>query len=97
MKRTVCLDEYLRDVISQTLCLLTTNPQSSVKFAYITDLLCFCFAGYAPFQSMTVRESFLTVGEQLAAAPGPGHYSPSLRLRNAQGASSLKNRVISLA
>jgi len=27
--------------------------------------------GYAPFLSMAVRESFLTVGKSLAAAPGP--------------------------
>ncbi|XP_064382075.1 sperm-tail PG-rich repeat-containing protein 2-like isoform X2 [Halichondria panicea] len=30
---------------------------------------------YAPFQSMAVRESFLTVNDTLAAAPGPGHYT----------------------
>ena len=30
--------------------------------------------GYAPFLSMTIRETFLTVPDQVIAAPGPGQY-----------------------
>lgn len=32
--------------------------------------------GYAPFLSMTGRETFLAVNDQTIAAPGPGHYDP---------------------
>ena len=32
--------------------------------------------GYAPFLSMTSRETFLNVSDQVVAAPGPGHYDP---------------------
>ena len=42
--------------------------QALLFLSFFTD-------SYAPFQSMSVRESFLTVNESLAAAPGPGHYS----------------------
>jgi len=41
--------------------------------------------GYAPFLSMAVRESFLTVGESLAAAPGPGHNSPDITFKMSKG------------
>lgn len=37
----------------------------------------FYFAvGYAPFLSLSKRESFLTVKEQVAATPGPAQYLP---------------------
>ena len=49
--------------------------------------------GYAPFLSMAVRESFLTVGEQLAAAPGPGHYSLNTAFRPNKGGGILHNKV----
>ena len=49
--------------------------------------------GYAPFLSMAVRESFLTVGEQLAAAPGPGHYSHNTAFRPTKGGGILHNKV----
>ena len=32
--------------------------------------------GYAPFLSMTSRETFLNISDQVVAAPGPGHYDP---------------------
>lgn len=34
--------------------------------------------GYAPFLSMTSRETFLNVSDQTVAAPGPGHYDPAV-------------------
>jgi len=49
--------------------------------------------GYAPFLSMAVRESFLTVGESLAAAPGPGHYSPDATFKKTKGGGILHNKV----
>ena len=58
-------------------------------------VLLYSTESYAPFQSMAVRESFLTVSENLAAAPGPGHYSPTLgpRLGSDRGRGSLHNKV----
>ena len=44
---------------------------------------------------MAVRESFLTVGGQLAAAPGPAHYTPSLEA-HVKGGDSLKSKVTPL-
>lgn len=45
--------------------------------------------GYAPFLSMSVRESFLTSNK----APGPGYYSPSIGYNcAAKGGSSLNNK-----
>ena len=48
---------------------------------------------------MAVRESFLTVTENLAAAPGPGHYSPTLgpRMGSDRGRGSLHNKVSSMS
>lgn len=34
--------------------------------------------GYAPFSSMTSRESFLNPNDTVIAAPGPGQYDPHL-------------------
>uniref|UniRef100_A0A2C9KKI0 Sperm-tail PG-rich repeat-containing protein 2 n=1 Tax=Biomphalaria glabrata TaxID=6526 RepID=A0A2C9KKI0_BIOGL len=47
--------------------------------------------GYAPFLSMTSRETFLKVTDQVVAAPGPGHYDTTVQDR-AKGASSLANK-----
>lgn len=48
---------------------------------------------YAPFLSMAVRESFPSVSDQLAAAPGPGHYSLQTQHdANSRGAGSLQNK-----
>jgi hypothetical protein len=41
-------------------------------------LFCIFSDGYAPFMSMTSRETFLNVSDQVVAAPGPGHYDPLL-------------------
>lgn len=58
---------------------------------------CHSAEGYAPFQSMVVRESFLTVSDSLAVAPGPGHYSPvpGQKLGSDRGRGTLHNKVIS--
>jgi len=37
-----------------------------------------------PSLSMEVWESFLTVAESLAAAPGPGHYSPDVTFKKSK-------------
>lgn len=42
---------------------------------------------------MGVRESFLTIDEGTAAAPGPAHYSPSIIHSSIKGGSSLSNKV----
>lgn len=42
---------------------------------------------------MSVRESFLTVNESLAAAPGPGHYAPGFAFHKVKGGGSLDSRV----
>lgn len=54
----------------------------------------FLSVGYAPFGSMTSRETFVDVPDQTIAAPGPGQYD--LKLRNANhivGGQSLSNTV----
>jgi hypothetical protein len=38
----------------------------------------FILDGYAPFSSMTSRESFLNPNDTVIAAPGPGQYDPQL-------------------
>ncbi|XP_022087491.1 sperm-tail PG-rich repeat-containing protein 2-like [Acanthaster planci] len=47
--------------------------------------------GYAPFSSMTTRETFLVVHDSVIAAPGPGHYDHMSDLR-ITGGHSLANR-----
>ena len=50
---------------------------------------------YAPFQCMEARESFLIVDKQLAAAPGPAHYTPALE-EHVKGGDSLMSKVIDM-
>ena len=39
--------------------------------------MCFVVVdGYAPFLSMTSRDTFLNPSDQVIAAPGPGQYDP---------------------
>ena len=38
--------------------------------------------GYAPFLSMTGRDTFLNPNDQVIAAPGPGQYDPHLPITN---------------
>lgn len=52
------------------------------------------FVGFAPFLSLSKRESFLTISDQVAIAPGPGQYSNEESNREKiKGGSTLKNRV----
>ncbi|KAF6133144.1 sperm tail PG-rich repeat containing 2 [Phyllostomus discolor] len=49
--------------------------------------------GYAPFLSLTARESAFTVASDAEnAAPGPGHYNISGKQYNIKGGQSLQNR-----
>ncbi|XP_071505426.1 sperm-tail PG-rich repeat-containing protein 2-like [Diadema antillarum] len=47
--------------------------------------------GYAPFSSMTPRETFLTVQDAVIAAPGPGHYDPNESQLRINGGHTLAN------
>ncbi|KAK3090851.1 hypothetical protein FSP39_015224 [Pinctada imbricata] len=48
--------------------------------------------GYAPFLSMTSRETFLNISDQVVAAPGPGHYDPLSAQDNVKGGRTLANK-----
>ncbi|ESO83457.1 hypothetical protein LOTGIDRAFT_169322 [Lottia gigantea] len=48
--------------------------------------------GYAPFLSMTSRETFLNMNDQVVAAPGPGHYDPSISKVDVKGGGSVSNK-----
>ncbi|XP_077999351.1 sperm-tail PG-rich repeat-containing protein 2-like [Glandiceps talaboti] len=48
--------------------------------------------GYAPFSSMTPRESFLTVQDAVIAAPGPGQYDPGFAQDIVKGGRTLANK-----
>ncbi|XP_071953727.1 sperm-tail PG-rich repeat-containing protein 2-like [Antedon mediterranea] len=49
--------------------------------------------GYAPFSSMTRRETFLTVQDSVIAAPGPGQYDPLVCQDKIVGGRTLANRA----
>ena len=38
--------------------------------------------GYAPFMSMTSRDTFLNPNDTVIAAPGPGQYDPAFPQEN---------------
>lgn len=58
-------------------------------------VLVFAVVGYAPFGSMTSRETFVDVNDQIIAAPGPGQYDPLLKnLDRVKGGQSLSNTVM---
>ena len=59
------------------------------------SMMLFQLESYAPFCSMAVRKSFLTVDQQLATAPGPSHYTPDLE-DHVKGGDSLKSKVCAL-
>lgn len=42
---------------------------------------------------MDVRESFLTIGESVAAAPGPGQYSAVIKKQKVKGGTSVNDKV----
>ncbi|KAL5018397.1 hypothetical protein ScPMuIL_004119 [Solemya velum] len=48
--------------------------------------------GYAPFLSMTSRETFLNIADQVVAAPGPGHYDPNFAQENVKGGRTMGNK-----
>ncbi|KAL3877518.1 hypothetical protein ACJMK2_035215 [Sinanodonta woodiana] len=48
--------------------------------------------GYAPFLSMTSRETFLNINDQVIAAPGPGHYDPGFAQQHVLGGKVLANK-----
>ncbi|XP_019620275.1 PREDICTED: sperm-tail PG-rich repeat-containing protein 2-like [Branchiostoma belcheri] len=48
--------------------------------------------GYAPFLSMTGRETFLTVQDSVIAAPGPGHYDARFAQDRVSGGRTLQNK-----
>lgn len=79
---------YCRDLKSRLVCTypfystrnwLNGNNFLKVSFAEVKTSVTDCLQftdGYAPFLSMTSRETFLNVSDQVVAAPGPGHYDP---------------------
>ena len=42
---------------------------------------------------MTARETFLDVGDNVMAAPGPGQYDPGIMGERVRGGHTLANRV----
>lgn len=48
--------------------------------------------GYAPFLSMTSRETFLNISDQVVAAPGPGHYDPRFAQDVVKGGKTIANK-----
>ncbi|KAL8580946.1 hypothetical protein ACOMHN_017513 [Nucella lapillus] len=48
--------------------------------------------GYAPFLSMTSRETFLNVSDQVIAAPGPGHYDPLAAQHHVKGGNTIATK-----
>lgn len=57
-----------------------------------TNFLSKLLEGYAPFLSMSLRESFLTVKDSVAAAPGPSTYNPKVH-DHVTGGSTLSNQA----
>lgn len=53
----------------------------------------FILDGYAPFLSMTGRETFLDVNDSVIAAPGPGAYDPGQAQFRIVGGHTLSNTV----
>lgn len=59
----------------------------------VNVIFCYFVDGYAPFLSMTTRETFLDVGDSVMAAPGPGQYDPGIIGERVKGGHTLANRV----
>ncbi|XP_031552737.1 sperm-tail PG-rich repeat-containing protein 2-like [Actinia tenebrosa] len=51
------------------------------------------YDGYAPFLSMTGRETFLDVNDSVVAAPGPGQYDPGQAQFRVVGGHTLSNKT----
>ena len=66
---------------------------SSMKLTPCTIFKKF-LVGYAPFLSLAKRESFLTMSEEVAITPAPGHYDIDKNiLDEVKGGKSIQNRV----
>lgn len=72
---------------------LTSKTRPACPKALAIMFFIYLLESYAPFQSMSVRESFLTINDGVAAAPGPGHYSPLKNSSAVKGGCSLGNKV----
>ena len=71
-----------------------TNPCLVFNSLFYVMLYVAFLVGYAPFGSMTIRETFVDVNDQTVAAPGPGQYNPLLKnLDRVKGGQSLSNTV----
>lgn len=68
------------------------NFFEATTLIFFTECLFGALDGFAPFLSMALRESFLTIKDEFTiTAPGPGAYNP--RVSNyTKGASTLANR-----
>ena len=63
----------------------------------ITFLICSILVGFAPFSSLSKRQSFLTISNQMTETPGPGHYQlDCTHLNNLKGGESLQRKVIAM-
>ena len=61
---------------------------------FIFQYLVFLFAdGYAPFSSMTARETFLNIPDTVIAAPGPGQYDAAEGQLRITGGHTLANKA----
>lgn len=63
----------------------TYDPQIANRSRVASD-------GYAPFLSMTSRDTHINAQDTSIAAPGPGQYDPRLPLDNVKGGVSVSNR-----
>ncbi|XP_065668260.1 sperm-tail PG-rich repeat-containing protein 2 isoform X2 [Hydra vulgaris] len=72
----------------------TGTPASVGPGSYFNqnNILFHKFDSYAPFLSVSLRESFLTIPESVAEIPGPGNYNPKL-LTSIKGGSTLQNKT----
>ena len=70
--------------------LLNDNFSHLIEYHNNTTEIIF-LDGYAPFMSMTIRDSFLSVPDHVIAAPGPGHYDVS-SIPKVRGGSTIGNK-----
>ena len=69
------------------------NNSKALRISFDLIFKIFYSVGYAPFLSLSKRESFLTVKEQAAVIPGPGQYMTHATSDHIKGCSTLKNKV----
>jgi hypothetical protein len=74
--------------------ILMSESIQDIPACIYMDFLVVLVVGYAPFGSMTSRETFVDVNDQTIAAPGPGQYDPLVKnLDRIKGGQSLSNTV----